>query len=114
MRRANPMSIVRSTLTTVMSLALPVLLTSGDPSFAEVQTRGGHGGSSFIEQVRQATEVFRDVNNAQPAGYQPALGCVSGPLVGAMGVHFVNGPLVMNDTVEIDKPEALIYEFHNN
>jgi len=108
------MSIVRSALTTVMALALPLQPATERPSFAEGQIGAGHARSSFVEQVRQATEVYRDVNNAQPAGYQPALGCVSGPLVGAMGVHFVNGSLLMNDTVEIDKPEALIYEFHNN
>jgi hypothetical protein len=105
------MSISRSTLV-VLSLALPLLPAIIHPNLAEGQTGAGHGRSAFIEQVRQATEVFRDVRNAAP-DYQPALGCVSGPLVGAMGVHYVNGSL-LDDTVQIDKPEALIYEFQNN
>jgi hypothetical protein len=33
---------------------------------------------SFVEQVRRATEPFRDALNV-PAGYGRALGCVSGP-----------------------------------
>jgi len=107
------MSISRSTLF-AMSLALPLLPAMVHPSLVSGQTGAGHGRSAFIEQVRQATEVFRDVNNASPAGYQPALGCVSGPQSGAMGVHYVNGPLLMDDTVVIDQPEALIYEFQNH
>ena len=106
------MSISRTTMA-ILSLAMPLLPAVVHPNFAEGQTAAAHGHSAFIEQVRQATEGFRDVRNASP-DYQPALGCVSGPLVGAMGVHFVNGSLLMNDTVEIDKPEALIYEFHDN
>src|SRR3954468_10010064 len=105
------MSISRSTLV-ILSLALPILPAIIQPNAAEAQTGEGHGRSAFIEQVRQATDVFRDVRNASP-DYQPALGCVSGPLVGAMGVHYVNGSL-LDDTVQIDKPEALIYEFRNN
>ena len=106
------MSISRSTLG-ILSLALPLLPAIVHPNLAEGQTGAGHGRSAFIDQVRQATEVFRDVNNASP-DYQPALGCVSGPVSGAMGVHYVNGSLLMDDAVLIDKPEALIYEFQNN
>src|SRR3954469_10737093 len=106
------MSISRSTLV-VLSLAMSLLPAVVHPSLAEGQTGAGRGHSAFIEQVRRATEAFRDVRNASP-DYQPALGCVSGPLVGAMGVHYVNGSLLMDDTVQIDQPEALIYEFQNN
>ena len=43
------------------------------------------------------------------AGYQPVLGCVSGPDHGAMGVHYLNGALLTGD-VDASKPQALIYE----
>ena len=67
--------------------------------------------SPFVDAVRRATERFLDVRNAGP-DYVPVLGCVSGPLEGAMGVHFLNQALV-DDEVRADSPEALIYEFRN-
>jgi hypothetical protein len=60
--------------------------------------------------VRRATEQFLDVRNAGP-DYQQILGCVSGPQEGAMGVHFLNGALAFDATLDADKPEALICEF---
>ena len=47
---------------------------------------------------------------ALAAGYGPFLGCISGPDHGAMGVHYVNGPLVGDGLLDASKPEALIYE----
>jgi hypothetical protein len=47
----------------------------------------------LVELVRLATQQFLDVNAATAAGYQPFLGCVTGPDHGAMGIHFVNGAL---------------------
>ena len=57
-----------------------------------------------------ATRQFIDVNNAGPAEYGPFLGCVSGPDHGAMGIHYVNGTLLNNLTLDASKPQALIYE----
>jgi hypothetical protein len=69
------------------------------------------GASRLIEQVRAATAIFRDVNQA--VGYAPFGGCVSGPESGAMGVHFVNSAFLEDGEIAVDKPEALIYEFKN-
>ena len=62
--------------------------------------------SALVEKVRKATEAFR---TEIPAEYRQFLGCVSGPDAGAMGVHFVNFPLV-DGVPEAERPEALIYE----
>ena len=77
----------------------------------------GHGAghdtkptSALIEKVRAATEPFRDVRNTSGL-YEPILGCVSGPLEGAMGVHFVNKTLLTDNVLLAEQPEALIYEF---
>ena len=64
----------------------------------------------LVEKVREATRQFINVNNAGPAGYAPAFGCVSGPDHGAMGIHYVNGPLVGDGELNVEYPEALIYE----
>jgi hypothetical protein len=66
--------------------------------------------AKLVQLVRDATQQFIDVNAALAAGYQPFLGCVSGPDHGAMGVHYVNGTLVGDGEIEANRPEALIYE----
>ena len=66
--------------------------------------------AQLVQDVRKATRKFLDVNNAGPAGYGPAFGCVSGPDHGAMGIHYVNGALVTDGKIEKEYPEALIYE----
>jgi hypothetical protein len=107
------MSIIRSVMF-VMVVALLAFTPAASRVELEAAQHTFHDGakssSAFIELVRQATEPFRDVANV-PAGYGPTLGCVSGPDQGAMGVHFVNGALVGNDSLDPKQPEALIYEF---
>jgi hypothetical protein len=66
--------------------------------------------NALIRAVRQATERFQDVSAAQAAGYYLQFGCVSGSDSGAMGMHFVNGPLVMDGVLDVMRPEIVIYE----
>ena len=61
----------------------------------------------LVEIVRNATQQYQDVNNA--TGFTPALGCVSGPDHGAMGIHYVNLSL-LNGPIDPTHPQALIYE----
>jgi hypothetical protein len=90
--------------------AIP-LKAAGAPKESEQSHREHHAPSSKLVQiVRDATRQFIDVNSATAAGYQPFLGCVSGPDHGAMGVHYVNGDLVGDGEIDGSKPEALIYE----
>ena len=62
------------------------------------------------EQVRDANRRLRDVDNAIAAGYGSAGSCVSGPEVGAMGIHYGNGELIGDGELHADKPELLVYE----
>lgn len=66
--------------------------------------------AALLKTVRNATKQYHDVNAAISAGYGPFLGCVSGPDHGAMGVHYINGPLVADGLIDATEPEALIYE----
>src|SRR5215212_3500905 len=94
------------------ALALPAVLSAAQGS-ADGGPHTAHAAavdSPLVDEVRLATEQFRDVGNAGPAGYGPALGCVSGPDEGAMGVHFIN-PSLLNAVLDPGQPEALIYEF---
>src|SRR5262244_3677291 len=81
------------------------------PVFAQDAGHQNHPvPAKLVEEVREATQQFLNVNNAGPAGYGPAFGCVSGPDHGAMGIHYVNGPLVGDGLIDVNHPEALIYE----
>lgn len=66
--------------------------------------------ATLVQRVRAGTKQFIDVNNATAAGYGPFLGCVAGTDHGAMGVHYVNGTLLGNLTLDPAQPQALIYE----
>src|SRR5271156_1897395 len=66
--------------------------------------------ANLVQIVRQATAQFLDVNAATAAGYAPAFGCVTGPDMGAMGVHYINGALVNGGQLNANQPQALIYE----
>ena len=50
--------------------------------------------SALLQQVRDATERFQNVEAAEAAGYELQFGCVSGDSAGAMGLHYINGALV--------------------
>jgi hypothetical protein len=99
-----------------MLLVAPLAFTSFAPAFAPArptgQAQGERGQDKLVEIVRNATQQFQDVTKV-PAGYGPALGCVSGPDHGAMGIHYVNGSL-LNGPIDPTHPQALIYEPQSN
>jgi hypothetical protein len=97
-------------ITTTIMLSLMVFcLAAASPLFAQ-ESHSNAVPSKLVQEVREATQQFIDVNNARHAGYLPAFGCVSGPDHGAMGVHYVNGGLVSGGKIEVAHPQALIYE----
>jgi hypothetical protein len=106
------MGIVRSVMFMAMVMVLPPWFGCQTDLTAAAQHEGhaSTSSSALVDKVREATEAFRDVRNV-PEGYGAVLGCVSGPLEGAMGVHFVNGSLLGNAELNPAQPEALIYEF---
>lgn len=98
----------------VVALAAPVLSAQALPltvyAAGPDDRHAASASSPFVQAVRRATDLFRDVGNTAGAGYQPALGCVSGPEEGAMGVHYVNSGLLLDGELDAAHPEALIYE----
>jgi hypothetical protein len=87
------------------------LATLSLTSLAVIAQVGSAGPqATLVEEVRRATTTFQDVKAAGAAGYAPFLGCVSGPQEGAMGIHYVNDPLVGDGAIDAQHPEALIYE----
>jgi hypothetical protein len=63
----------------------------------------------LADKVRDALGRFKDVNVAVKEGYAP-IPCASGAEGGAMGIHYVNGAYLKDDVVDLNKPEAVMYE----
>jgi hypothetical protein len=106
--QALPLCVAMTTLWTPMPPAAAAA-DQAAPQSSHVMTVPGPT-STLVQQVRDATGRYLDVRNAAP-DYGPFLGCVTGPDEGAMGVHFVNLALVMDQgALDIAHPEALIYE----
>jgi hypothetical protein len=81
-------------------------MSSSDHGTQDPRGRAG----ALVREVRQVTQRFLDVRVAEAEGYQLQFGCVSGPDAGAMGLHFVNGALVGDGEIDVDRPEIVIYE----
>src|SRR5262249_33517791 len=74
------------------------------------QTVNREQANALVEVVRQSTDRFHDVAIAEAEGYKLMFGCVSGPDSGAMGLHYVNLPLVLDGELDASRPEIILYE----
>jgi hypothetical protein len=110
---ASNRSIVLLGLLSSLAASAPLLVAGGTATSDSEPAHAGHEHAppaKLVQLVRDATRQFIDVNAATAAGYEPFLGCVSGPDHGAMGVHYVNSALVGDGEIDASRPEALIYE----
>lgn len=64
---------------------------------------------ALLSAVAQATQQFQSTAAATDAGYVEDAHCVVHPDLGAMGVHWVNQPLI-DPVFDALEPEALLYE----
>ena len=85
------------------------LLAVDDQAHAE-HAAAQNDATGLLKVVRESTERFRDVAAAEAEGYRLMFGCVSGPEYGAMGLHYVNLPLVVDGELDPTRPEIVIYE----
>ena len=92
-------------------LALAVL-----PVLAAVSAAVAAGG---FDGPKDSTARFHDIDKAIEAGYtvkvidKAGLQCIAQPGEGAMGIHMLN-PLLLDGTIDADKPELLVYERRND
>jgi hypothetical protein len=111
-------SLIGKSTTSILRLALLSSLVTA-PLFAADNAATKHSTheqpspATLVQLVRDGTKKYIDVNNATAAGYGPFLGCVTGTDHGAMGIHYVNGTLLGNLTLDPSQPQALIYEPNN-
>jgi hypothetical protein len=96
-------------LTLLSSLVIATALLASEKPSTHAATHQA-ASDTLVKLVREGTKQYIDVNDATAAGYGPFLGCVAGTDHGAMGVHYVNGTLLGNLTLDPAQPQALIYE----
>ena len=76
---------------------------------AILPTGMGEAVDRDVARLRAATEPFKSSGAAIAAGYPQETGCVQMQPHGAMGYHFGN-PALKDATLEVEKPEVLVYE----
>ena len=97
-------------LTLLSSLIMATPLFAGEKPSHHAAAQLDTPPAALVRHVREGTRKYINVNDATAAGYGRFLGCVAGPDHGAMGVHYVNGTLIGNMTLDPAQPQALIYE----
>ncbi len=105
--------IVYSAVSALALTALGPTFSYTEATHAQALKAEHHGGQTgaLVKAVRESTERFRDVKVAEAEGYALKFGCVSGGEYGAMGLHYVNFPLVLDGGVlDPARPEIVIYE----
>jgi protein-S-isoprenylcysteine O-methyltransferase Ste14 len=110
-RRARRVPVTKGKAGAATAAGLLVLLSSSPIRvLAEQQHSHASNATTLVTIVKEATERFKDVALAEDAGYGLQFGCVSGPDWGAMGLHYVNFPLVLDGELDATRPEIVIYE----
>ncbi len=91
----------------LITLIMVLILASAVVSPARAAT----GIQPDLAQVRATTAAFHDIPTAEAAGYKLLSFysfCVSNPVFGAMGYHYINMSLV-DTVVDPLRPEAMVY-----
>lgn len=64
-----------------------------------------------LRLARAATRKFRNIKVAKAAGYTATTGhCAQDPKYGGMGIHYTNSALFADGTLDVTKPEILVYQ----
>src|ERR1044072_6455926 len=96
-----------------VSLAAAALALTGVSStraFAQDHAHAATAQGGLVDVVREAAARFKGVSVAEAEEYGRQCSCVNGMDFGAMGLHFVNFPMVLDGEVDARHPEIVIYE----
>ena len=98
-----------------LTSVLPLLIVAQDShshteQAQQVTAEQNANQIALIKIVRDSTDRFHEVAEAEREGYALAFGCVSGPDQGAMGLHFINMNLVGSGVIDPTRPQIILYE----
>jgi hypothetical protein len=86
------------------------VMSQGQPAVAQ----RGATLDADVARVRAATAAYRVLDSAVAAGYpREVANCLQNPESGVMGFHHINGKFV-DDKVDLDHPEILLYSHGPN
>jgi len=115
-RRFPSRPFLRVAGTAAITLALacsgtgPARTAAGPPPPDGVDAAERDAVERDVDQIRAATEAFKSLDAAVAAGYaRDVAHCVDNPPRGAMGYHHTKASL-LDDRIEVDQPEILVYE----
>jgi len=92
-------------LSSTIACRLLLLIACAAPPALLAQSAQGD-----VARVRAATARFQSLDSAVAAGYSRNGGrCLAHAPHGAMGYHHINRSL-LDDSIEVDRPEMLVYE----
>ena len=107
--KANLNRPILTLLATAISCALPLVASATDQADTDK-----HFSSNFTPIVNKVRDAVLGFSRKEIEAYNKAkTPCVTGPEFGAMGVHFINTDN-MDGILDVNKPEALIYEPQSN
>jgi hypothetical protein len=100
------LSAPRANVAIGFALSVGVLFGSPLPAAAEP--------TDALRNARDATAAFNDPTAALAGGYSlltdaADIACIDMQGAGGMGVHYVNGKLVESGTIDVARPQALVY-----
>jgi hypothetical protein len=111
-RRARPFQYSMIAVALLHICSLRGLAQAGH-THAVTQDQKSKAGA-LIKTVREATERFKDVGEAEREHYSLIFGCVSGSDAGAMGLHYLNGALLdeanKSGVLDPTRPQIVLYE----
>jgi hypothetical protein len=99
-----------------VALLVAGVVAGGSIGIAAAQSRDGAAGT--LADAVQASAQYHRLAVAKANGYgllvdKNNIACIAMddmPAMGAMGIHYVNGGLVGDGTIDASKPEAVVYE----
>jgi hypothetical protein len=101
------------TATLVRRLALPliaIVAVAVIGAAAAVAATSSSEPRAELNQVRDATDAFHNLDLALAAGYESFYLCTDQARVGGMGQHYVKGALVEDPALDKLRPEVLVFE----
>jgi hypothetical protein len=107
MPRTTPRTLTCGLLLTAALTSSGIAQTT--PSRAVLPTGMGEAIDRDVARLRAATERLKVSDAAVAAGYTPETNCVQHQPHGAMGIHF-NNMALRDATLDVEKPEVLVYE----
>jgi hypothetical protein len=108
--RSNLLAVVAFTAAIAPAAVAQMDIAKKSPATSPDPAAYGAAVTDGYDRVRAATAPFKQLSAAVAAGYAPTVeSCLADPEHGAMGYHHINRAYV-DKTLEIERPEILLYE----